>query len=163
MLYCAGYTVSFQEVPDEVSLVLLVSDCKHKCKGCHSPELWEKTGEVITREYIDDLLNRYQDAITCVCFMGEGESLAEACDFAKYIKDKHNLNTALYTGMSFYSFLESFDMVTSSFDYLKAGPYIKDLGGLDSPETNQQMFHIERYDDGMSISNITYRFQRKET
>jgi len=162
MIYCAGYTVSFQEVPDEVSLVLLISDCQHKCAGCHSPELWDKTGEVLTTNFIDDLVKQYTDAISCVCFMGEGESMEETCKFARYIRDTHHLKTALYTGMTLIELSEFwFDHVIKSFNYFKVGPYIADLGGLDSPDTNQQMFSVQE-SDGILVNNITYKFTERK-
>ena len=47
---------------------------------------------------------------------------------------------------------------TDWFDYIKIGPYIKELGGLDSPTTNQRMYHYT----GTNIIDITYKFQRHE-
>lgn len=165
MIYCAGYTVSFQEVPDEVSLVLLISECQFRCKGCHSPELQKKTGEELTERFIDDLVDQYRNAITCVCFMGEGANICQTCVLAKYIKEKYKLKTALYTGMTLVNMASTcFNMVTDSFDYFKVGPYIEDLGGLASPDTNQMMFHVEKLENnGISINNITHKFQRKVT
>jgi anaerobic ribonucleoside-triphosphate reductase activating protein len=40
------------------------------------------------------------------------------------------------------------------FDYIKLGPYKKELGGLDNPNTNQRFYKIE---NGQLI-NWTYKF-----
>ena len=42
-------------------------------------------------------------------------------------------------------------------DYLKIGPYVKSLGGLDSCETNQKMYKIY----GNDMTDITYLFRKK--
>ena len=161
MIYCAGYTVSFQEVPDEVSLVLLISDCQHHCPGCHSPELQKKTGEVLSEEYIDKLLSEYKSGVNCVCFMGEGDNLPEICRYARYIHSTYNLKTCLYTGIDeAICFSKWFGDIDGSIDYLKCGEYIADLGGLDSPTTNQRMYRLERTNDEFRMTNITSRFRK---
>ena len=56
--------------------------------------------------------------------------------FLEIIKNE-NLKTALYTGS------ESVDKkLLSILDYLKIGPYIESLGGLDSKKTNQKLIHV---------------------
>lgn len=162
MLYCAGYTVSFQEVPDEVSLVLLISNCPYRCPGCHSPELQTTTGEVLTENFIDDLLAQYRDAITCVCFMGEGNDIPSVVKFAKHIHSA-GLKTALYTGIhDIDCFSIWFDFIDGNIDYLKCGQYIEELGGLDSPSTNQRMYKLEQNDNGFTMTNITSKFWKKD-
>ena len=64
-----GYSIVFQEVPDEVSLVINVSGCPHKCEGCHSKYLWEYEGNYILDDLVG-LIEKYKGLITCVCFMG---------------------------------------------------------------------------------------------
>ena len=44
------------------------------------------------------------------------------------------------------------------FDYIKIGPYIRHLGPLKSPTTNQRLY--KRMPDD-SFEDITYRFWRK--
>ena len=71
-----GYSVVFQEVPDEVTLAINISGCPHKCEGCHSKYLWEYEGNYISKD-IDDIINKYDGLITCVCFMGGDQNIEE--------------------------------------------------------------------------------------
>lgn len=147
MIYCQGYTVSFQEVPDEVSLCVLIGDCKYKCKGCHSPEMQKPEG-VNLLCILPKTIEHYRDAITCVCFMGDGQditTLLAAMD--KCIS--YGLKVALYTGD-----LHPSSAVKDRCTYIKTGTYEENLGGLDSRTTNQRMWK--------KVANtwvdITYRF-----
>ena len=160
MLYCAGYTVSFQEVPDEVSLVLLISECTHNCPGCHSPELHASIGEILNEGYIDDLLRQYDAAVTCVCFMGEGRNLPEVCRLARYVHTMHGLKTALYTGLNDEECVRWYEDIRGSIDYLKTGPYVAAAGGLNSPTTNQRMYKLYTTGESFEMKDVTHRFWR---
>lgn len=70
MLRYADYDIVFQEIPDEVTLAINLSNCPNHCKGCHSAYLMEDVGEPLTEESLSTLLGKYGKAITCVCFMG---------------------------------------------------------------------------------------------
>lgn len=157
MLYYQGYTISFQEVPDETSMVILIADCPYRCPGCHSPNLQKPKGKDLEQDLMS-LIEPYKKAITCVCFMGEGRDDAALHRCARMV---HNmgLKTALYTGAEAVLFLD----YEKDFDYLKTGPYIREVGGLDHPETNQRMFHFTRHRNGIvQYDDITYRFQQKK-
>jgi len=147
--------VSFQEVPDETSLTILIGDCPFRCKGCHSPELQEAKGNNLLED-IGALIDKYDGAITCVCFMGEGRDEKGLLDCNQIAKER-GLKTALYSGSD-----NAFARMLEFFDYIKQGPYIERLGGLDSPDTNQRMYKITRRDDGNGIyvENITKRFRK---
>ena len=150
--YC-GYYITFQEVPNEVALVLGITNCPYRCKGCHSPWLQKDFGDELTKEVMLSLLDKYQGAITCVCFMGDGNdhvSIKQLIEFVRSI----GIKTCLYTGncrndIDLYGFP----------DYFKEGQYIKALGGLDSPSTNQRMWKME--EDG-KYHDITSWFWRKK-
>ena len=60
-----------------------------------------------------------------------------------------NIKTAWYTGLS-----EIPNINLDYFDYIKIGAYIKDLGGLKSPTTNQRLYKIE----DKKLEDITYKF-----
>ena len=77
MLRYADYDIVFQEIPDEVTLAINLSNCPNHCKGCHSAYLMEDVGEPLTEESLSTLLGKYGKAITCVCFMGGDASPAE--------------------------------------------------------------------------------------
>ena len=37
--------ITFQEVPNEISLSFLITGCPLKCKGCHSADSWRVTSK----------------------------------------------------------------------------------------------------------------------
>ena len=162
MIKYVDYDIVFQEVPGEVSLALNISNCPHRCKGCHSPHLQEDTGEDLERD-LPGLLDKYRGMITCVLFLGEGNDDMALVRCEEVVR-RAGLKVAVYTGEKILGELNSQYFVWEvdcfgSPDYLKAGPYKKELGGLSSPSTNQRMYRwnadAKRYDD------ITYMFWRK--
>jgi anaerobic ribonucleoside-triphosphate reductase activating protein len=141
MLRFVNYDIVFQEVPGEVTLALNLSNCPNRCKGCHSPYLMEDKGEVLNEECLTALLEKYGSAITCVCFMGGDAAPQEVNRLAAYLQQKTNrrLKTAWYSGKPALPASCS----PLYFDYIKLGPYIESMGGLDSPHTNQRLYRIE--------------------
>ena len=168
MLRYADYDIVFQEIPDEVTLAINLSNCPNHCKGCHSAYLMEDVGEPLTEESLSTLLGKYGKAITCVCFMGGdlsaiqitvnlhfqyiAASPAEVEQLAAFLHKQTitPVKVGWYSGKS--KLPEHFDV--SHFQYIKLGPYIESLGGLKSETTNQRLYHIE---NGI-IEDITYRF-----
>lgn len=154
MLRYLSYNIVFQEVPGEVTLAINLSNCPNGCKGCHSPHLQEDTGERLDEKVIDKLLARYGDAITCVCFMGGDAEPSAVEKLSLYIRtiSCNRLKTAWYSGKP--KLPE--DCAAGSFDYVKLGPYVARLGGLDSPDTNQRFYRVE---DGV-MRDETARFSK---
>jgi anaerobic ribonucleoside-triphosphate reductase activating protein len=137
MLRFLSYDIVFQEVPGEVTLAINISNCPNRCVGCHSPHLMEDKGEVLDENSLSALMGKYGNSITCVCFMG-GD--ASPCDVQKLaLLIKHKVKTAWYSGK------ENFpsDCSLHSFDYIKLGAYVKHLGGLDSPTSNQRFYSVQ--------------------
>ena len=64
--------IVFEEIPDRVSLAVNITNCQNNCVGCHSPELRLNSGEELTEEIIDKLINENY-GIDCFLFMGEGK------------------------------------------------------------------------------------------
>ena len=56
MLKYLNAPVTFAEIPDEITLCINITGCPLQCKGCHSPFLWEDTGEFLTIEMLDYLI-----------------------------------------------------------------------------------------------------------
>lgn len=152
MLKYVDTLVSFQEVPDEISLCINISNCPCHCEDCHSPYLAEDIGTELTWNELEKLIKN-NIGISCVCFMG-GDSCPDYIEqlalFIKY-QSWYPLKVAWYSGKS--SIPNDLDI--NLFNYIKVGPYIPKLGGLDSETTNQIMYKIE---DGELI-DITYRFK----
>ena len=140
MLKHTNYNIVFQEVPNEVTLSVSISNCPNRCKGCHSPHLWEDNGEALDNEVITALLAKYKNAVTCVCFMGGDANPDEVEQLAVFVKKltDNQLKVAWYSGK------KNFPAACSlhNFDYVKLGPYIEKFGGLDSPNTNQRFYKI---------------------
>ncbi len=148
MLKFADYDIVFQEVPDETTLALNLSNCPHRCEGCHSPQLREDIGEELTESALDLLLMRYP-CVTCVALMGGDADHEAVYAIARYIHTKGK-KVAWYTGDT--ALPDDFPM--AEFDFVKVGPYIEALGGLKSPNTNQRFYHILNN----RLIDETYRF-----
>ena len=160
MIKYVSYAVTFAEVPDEVSLTLAVSNCGGRCAGCHSPELRQDIGRDL-EEDLPALIKKYKDQITCVCFLGQGndiDALNECIEYVYY----HGLRVCLYTGGAFPAGCNMCYLT-----YVKVGHYDEQLGGLDSPRTNQRMFKIPHLykPDGEVVAgqpqDITYKFWKE--
>lgn len=151
-----GYTVVFQEVPDEVTLAINISGCPHKCEGCHSKYLWEYMGYYISDD-LSDLIKKYKGLITCICFMGGDQNQEELAGLLTHIR-KHGLKTALYTGLDSIDGLDN--NVLNNLDYCKIGHYDYSRGGLDNPNTNQMMFKQDF--EFKKWNDITHRFWKED-
>lgn len=141
--YCGQY-VTFQEVPNEVSLTLSITNCPRRCEGCHSPWLREDIGNELTEGELRYMLDGYPGGITCVCFMGTGKT---PHDLAPLVLAAHasGYKVCIYDGCDtpdLLEFLQGLGDVRYLPDYYKYGSYQKDRGGLASPTTNQRMLKL---------------------
>lgn len=137
MLKFVDFKVTFQEVPDQISLCINLSGCPHKCEGCHSPYLQEDIGTILTTQMLDKLIES-NDGITCVCFMGGSNDIPALHTLAEHVKKNHHLLTAWYTGSVLHP--QSDRPICTVFDFIKTGPYIEALGPLNNPNTNQRFY-----------------------
>lgn len=146
-----GYDIVLQEVPDEVSLVLNITECPHHCVGCHSAYLAESYGDYVVDE-LPLLLQQYNGLISCVCFMGGDQHIDDLEKQCRYIKSKYpKLKIAIYTGSDNACVFDSF---IEHLDYIKIGHFDESFGGLDKETTNQRMYKKE----SNMWNDITYRF-----
>ena len=158
MLKYVNYDITFQEIPDEITLCINISNCPCHCKGCHSSYLAEDIGEKLTLDKIYKLIEN-NEGITCICFMGGDSSPKEIDMFARCIKDLYDIKVAWYSGrqeLSKYINLKYFD-------FIKLGPYIEEFGPLNSKTTNQRFYQVlkSHYEDGTSgyeLLDTTYKF-----
>ena len=158
MLKYVNYDITFQEIPDEITLCINISNCPCHCKGCHSSYLAEDIGEKLTLDKIYKLIEN-SEGITCICFMGGDSSPKEIDMFARCIKDLYDIKVAWYSGrqeLSKYINLKCFD-------FIKLGPYIEEFGPLNSKTTNQRFYQVikSHYEDGTSgyeLLDTTYKF-----
>jgi anaerobic ribonucleoside-triphosphate reductase activating protein len=82
--------------------------------------------------------------------MGGDSEVNELRRLFKHVKDK-GLKTCWYSGR------ETCPIETDYLDYLKLGSYIKKLGGLDSPDTNQRFYQVSKEN---GLIDMTFLFQR---
>ena len=100
MLRYSDYDIVLQEVPNEISLCFTLTGCPLACKGCHSEYIWNPDfGEPLTADLLEKLIDRYDEAISCVLFMGGEWRAEELLQFVRIAKAK-KLKTALYTGLN---------------------------------------------------------------
>lgn len=146
--------VVFQEIPDEVTLSINISNCPCRCKGCHSQYLWEDIGEPLTATTLTQILHEYGGDITCICFMGGDGEVATVNSLARWMKMAHpEVRIGWYSGRK-----ELAPQIEKeNFDYIKLGPYIEEKGGLNKPTTNQRMYRIE----GGEMIDITSKYWKK--
>ena len=155
MLKYVNTDIVFQEIPDEVTLAVNISNCPCHCPGCHSHYLWEDIGLPLTTNALDDFVIEYGNDITCIAFMGGDGDPKGINQLAQYIHEEHpEFKVAWYSGrLRIPSFVCKTD-----FDYIKVGPFIRHLGPLNKPTTNQRMF---RKNDDDTFEDITERFWKK--
>lgn len=142
-------SVVFREIPDEITLAFNISNCLNHCVGCHSSYLKCDTGEELTSEKVSEYIEK-NSGISCICFMGEGNDQNALLDLVDFIKTNYpNLKLALYSGRQ-----EVEESLYEKFDFIKIGPYIEELGPLNSRTTNQRLY--KKFGD--TWEDITYRF-----
>ncbi len=88
MLKYTDTQVCFQEVPDEITLCINLSNCPCHCKGCHSPYLAEDIGKVLVYSRIERLIKENR-GITAICFMGGDNDPKSINHYAKLIKESY--------------------------------------------------------------------------
>jgi anaerobic ribonucleoside-triphosphate reductase activating protein len=74
---------------------------------------------------------------------------------ALYIREQHpEFKVAWYSGKT----VISSAINKLDFDYIKIGPFIKHLGPLKNPKTNQRLYRIK---ENGEMEDITFRFWKK--
>lgn len=162
MLKYVDTLVTFSEIPDEISLCINISNCHCHCKNCHSSYLSKDIGEELNNNSLKELIDKNK-GITCISFMG-GDSEPSAINaLAKWIKHNYPIKVAWYSGRQELSK----DINLKWFDFIKLGPYIEELGPLNSKTTNQKFYKVDNvnYEDGTTgyeLDDITYKFYGKK-
>ena len=147
--------VTFSEFPDEITLCINITNCPFHCPGCHSPELWEDVGTELNKEELSKLIESNK-GISCVGFMGGKPDLINT--LAAFVENEYKLKVGWYWGGK--DIPEDINLFY--FDYIKIGPYVKEKGGLDNPNTNQIMFKVAKEHTEIGIfpllDDITHKF-----
>ena len=153
MLKYVNYDIVFQEIPNETTLAINVSNCPCHCKGCHSSYLAEDIGNFLDLGALMRLIDK-NEGITCVAFMG-GDSDPQSVSMLAGIVQTKGLLTAWYSGRQELSK----DIELSNFDFIKLGPYKEEFGPLNSRATNQRFYKVS----DRELINITSKFWKHET
>lgn len=156
MLKFTDSAIVFQEIPNEITLAVNISNCKHNCPGCHSSYLSKDIGEILNISSLDNLIER-NPHITCFCFMGGDYDIESLIELSKHIRTKYNLKTAIYSGAS-----NTYPSLFEYMDYYKYGPYIQEAGPLNNPNTNQKLLQLIKKNDNIEVNDITYKFWNKK-
>ena len=139
MLKYVNTQVTFAEIPNEISLCINISGCPYRCPDCHSKYLQEDIGQELTTEELDKLITE-NPGITCVCFMGGDSDPAAVIELAKHVRMKHFLLVGIYSGREIMH--KEYVMGLGYFNFIKLGPYVKELGPLSNVNSNQRLIKI---------------------
>lgn len=153
--------VVFQEIPDETTLAINISNCPCHCKGCHSSYLAEDIGTPLDEDSLVELLLNNK-GITCIAFMG-GDSDPEYINWlASIMRDMNDSEPGNWADVkiAWYSGRQELspDIDLRNFDYIKLGPYIEEKGPLSSRTTNQVILQIDNSCGRSIVKDITSRF-----
>ena len=152
--------VVFQEVPNEISLAYSITGCDLQCKGCHSAFTWDGTmGTELTVIGLVNDLEKYGSLVSCVLFYGGEWHEDQLIQLLSVARRNYNLKTCLYTGRETVS-----DKILTHLTFVKTGRWIEELGGLDSPTTNQvlRIAHSGEILNHYFINNNTKRSKTED-
>lgn len=161
MLKYQNYQVVFQEIPDETSLAIAIGGCRIHCVGCHSQELWEDKGESLDIRHLDALLDANR-GVTCCLLLGGEHNLDALTKLFMYLHKK--IKTAWYSGLD--EIPKDKIGILDYLDFIKLGHYDHNLGGLDSPTTNQHLYQFSHFfssvipELGAGWKDITFKLQK---
>ncbi|MBR5075465.1 MAG: anaerobic ribonucleoside-triphosphate reductase activating protein [Bacteroidales bacterium] len=128
--------IVLEEIPDKVTLAVEISNCRGSCIGCHSPFLKQDIGEELTPAVVDALIAD-NFGVNCFLLLGEGKDKEALLRIAEHLRVHHpGLERAVYSGRP-----EVEPEIYAAFDYVKVGPYVRELGPLNEPTTNQRLYH----------------------
>ena len=167
IIYYYSPQVTFREIPDEISLTIPTLCYNHCSDDCNSKFCWiekwtEKPCE-LTPEDLKCLIEK-NSGITCVTIMTSCNFKRLASLF-KFVKKNCSLKTALYLGYNLEDLLKYKDFCEFDFsllDYIKVGPFKKEFGPLNSPNTNQRFYKINHLCEGKDeFCCINHKFLQK--
>ena len=158
-VYSTGVTMN--EVSDHLAFYIEMGNCKQKCKGCHSPHLWNTVDNPMSIEELEvlayDAINKGANAIVLMGGTTNGipyPHLVRLIDKLSQIAP-----VCLYSGSDDYE-QDMLIAITTRLTWLKTGSYQETKGGLMSAETNQKFLRKENVNLGYAIFiDETYKFK----
>ena len=138
MLKYVDTKVTFSEVPDEISLCINISNCPCHCRNCHSSYLAQDIGTELTFNEVRKLIKK-NSGISCIALMGGDAEPDKINTLASFIINHYgSIKVAWYSGRQELSK----EINLENFDFIKLGPYIEELGPLNSKATNQRFYKV---------------------
>ena len=151
MLKYVDTKIVFQEIPDEITLAINISNCPCHCKNCHSSYLAEDIGEELNSHSLKGLIDNNK-GITCISFMGGDSNSSDIDALAQWVKIYYPLKVAWYSGRQ--ELAKEINL--KWFDFLKLGPYIEELGPLNNKTTNQRFYKVVN-DELIDITSVFWK------
>lgn len=132
-----------------VRLSIYTQGCQRNCPGCHNPQTHDfNNGQSMDLEAIMTEIENtpYISGITVSGGepMAQHEAVTELC---RLIKERTNLNIAVYTGYMYDEVAESFPLLLNQIDFLIDGPYLKEQRSYDLyfvGSSNQRYIDVEK-------------------
>ena len=152
-------SIIFSEIPEEITLGISISGCQIHCNGCHSRDLWEDKGTQLTRKGLENLIIS-NEGITCLLLLGGEHDIDTLINLFYYVSVTFpKIKTAWYCGLDMIP--KDKEEILDYLDYVKIGHFDLNLGGLDSPDTNQKLYKVNHTQEGNKLIDITYKFLKK--
>lgn len=129
-----------------INFVIFTQGCGHKCKGCHNPSTWDRSGgKEMSVTQIKKKIIPYLGFIDGICFSG-GEPLLQKEEVDELAEWSHEvgLKTTLYTGFTLEEIKGLWEL--THIDYIIDGPYVAEKHLPDIPfrgSANQKIYHHE--------------------
>lgn len=166
---------------DGLRVVLWVSGCNHKCKGCHNPVTWDASdGLEFDEEAKEEILTELsKDYVSGITFSGgdpmHPANISEVTLLAKEVKEKFPQKTIwLYTGASFEE-VKKEEMI-NYLDVCVDGEFIeekKDNKLLWKGSSNQRVIDVKKSlaeerivlhcEDYLSLKEVDYSYLQQKT
>lgn len=140
-------TVSLNEIPGRIAVAVELGNCKRTCKKCHSP--WDR--ERFPYKYWMDIEilkalinNQIKLGANAIVIMGGTDNGIEISNLVEAINELSKIaEIGLYSGLEDKARIHKTLKEYTSLKWLKTGPYKYNLGGLNSPNTNQRFYECE--------------------
>lgn len=156
-------TITLTEIPDHISFTVMLGNCCRKCKGCHSAYLQYKLPHDMWTD-VEQIVAQAQKAKTqganAILLMGGTTNGIKPDVLQGAIAQLAKvLPVGIYSGADYHSVYNIILREDPNVTWLKTGDFIEELGGLDSPDTNQQFFARDKKTG--EWKDITYLFRKE--
>lgn len=137
--------ITLSEVPDHISFYIEFGNCTQRCKGCHSPHLWEAVKDKTSLENLEtEAREAVSNGANAIVLMGGTTNGITDCHLVTLIDRLAEIApVCLYSGSDDYKHDMSIANATN-LTWLKTGSYQADKGGLVSTNSNQKFLRKEK-------------------